>query len=166
MFIFDFDLTLVNTQPVEYLRAARNWKAVMSRIGDLEVYDGVSELLTGLHALGKKLAIVTNSPDMVPRAFIKKNKWPIDVVVGYHQVARRKPDPEGLLLAMRRCGAAPKDTYHVGDQGEDTEASRAANIIAIGAGWGIADLTDLQASEPDHIFMGVPELWEFFRENI
>ena len=124
--IFDFDLTLVDTQPVEALRAARNWKSVMARAPELEVYDGVHELLVELDARGETLAIVTKSPDMVPRHFVERYRWPIGIVLGYHQVKRRKPDPEALLLAMRKASAGPDGTFHVGDRPEDTEASRAA----------------------------------------
>ena len=40
-------------------------------------------------------------------------KWPIDIVVGYHHVKKRKPDSEGLLLAMSQAGADPGTTFHV-----------------------------------------------------
>ena len=134
----------------------------MTRAGELEVYDGVHELLIDLDARGQTLAIVTKSPDMVPRHFVERYRWPIGIVLGYHQVRRRKPDPEALLLAMRKAGAEPNGTYHVGDQPEDTEASRAAGVMAIGAGWGLADIGLLRASKPDHLFMSVRELREFF----
>lgn len=163
MVIFDFDLTLVDTGPVEMLRARLQWGAVMARVPELEVYEGVHELLSDLHARQQTLAIVTKSPDMVPRAFVEHYDWPIDIVLGYHQVRRRKPDPEGLLKAMRRGGADPEDSFHVGDQPEDTEAARAANVMAIGAGWGLDDNDLLEASRPDHWFLSVGELREFFR---
>ena len=161
--IFDFDLTLVDTGRVEALRTARKWGAVMARVPGLEVYEGVHELLSDLHTRDQKLAIVTNSPDMVPKAFVKRHRWLIDIVVGYHQVRKRKPDPEALLLAMRRAGANPADTFHVGDQPEDTEAARAANIMVIGAAWGLADTAPLEAWRPDRLFMSVGELRKFFR---
>lgn len=161
MIIFDFDQTLVDTSPVETLRAARRWRDVMAQAPKLRVYHGIGELLAALHAEGQKLAIVTKSPDMVPKAFIKQHKWPIDIVVGYHQVRRRKPDPEGLLLAMQQAGASAEGTFHVGDQPEDTEASRAAGVMAIGSAWGIADAAALKASKPDRIFDTVPELKAF-----
>lgn len=100
MIIFDFDLTLVDTRPTESLRKACRWQAVMARISELEVYAGISELLNELHAQDHMLAIVTNSPDMIPLEFIKRYNWPIEIVLGYHQVKKRKPDPEGLLLAI------------------------------------------------------------------
>ena len=166
MIIFDFDLTLVDTQPVEALRAARNWKAVMSQVAALKVYDGISELLSELHKQNQVLAIVTKSPDMVPHAFIRHYKWPIDIVIGYHQVRKRKPNPEGLLLAMQKAGAMAENSFHVGDHPEDVEASRAANIAAIGVGWGLTDTRQLEASLPDYFFMSVSELREFLIKAI
>lgn len=166
MIIFDFDQTLVDTQPVEVLRAARNWKAVMARAADLDVYGGINDLLNELHARDQVLAIVTKSPDMVPRAFVRQHRWPIDIVVGYHQVKRRKPHPEGLLLAMDKAGATPESTFHIGDQPEDTEASRAANVVAIGSGWGIGNVEALRASTPDHLFMSVADLRAFLLDIV
>lgn len=158
MVIFDFDQTLVDTSPVEHLRAARNWKAVMAQAPKLNVYDGVHELLNELHAAGERIAIVTKSPDMVAKAFIREHKWPIDIVLGYHQVRARKPDPEGLNLAMQKAGTVPGETYHVGDQPEDTQASRAAGVIALGSSWGLSDASALQASAPDAMFASVADL--------
>lgn len=162
MVIFDFDLTLVDTQPAEHLRAARRWRSIMALASQLEVYEGVHELLWELNAYNQTLAIVTKSPDMVPRFFVKQYKWPIGIVLGYHQVKRHKPDPEGLVLAMQNAGVQPNSTFHVGDHPEDTVASRAAGVTAIGAGWGLGDARDLKASKPDHLFMSVEELCKFF----
>lgn len=130
----------------------------MAQASRLKVYDGINALLSELHGTGQTLAIVTKSPDMVPKAFIKQHGWPIDIVVGYHQVKKRKPDPEGLLLAMKMAGASVENTYHVGDEPEDTAASRGAGVIAIGSGWGLTDVSALRASAPDQLFMTVREL--------
>lgn len=161
MIIFDFDLTLVDTKPVEALRAARKWRSVLDRAPALKVYDGVYELLFDLDASGQTLAIVTMSPDMVPRDFVHRYRWPIGLVIGYHQVSRRKPDPEALILAMREAGAKQNETFHIGDQPEDTEAARRAGIVAIGAGWGSVDIGLLRASNPDYLFTSVQECREF-----
>ena len=137
----------------------------MARAPKLKVYDGIHDLLAELHGRGQEIAIVTRSPDMVPRAFIKLHKWPIDIVVGYHQVTRRKPDPEGLIVAMRQAGASADETFHVGDQPEDTEASRAANVYALGAAWGLTDTAALLQSKPDQIFESVSKLRKFFSKQ-
>jgi len=165
MIIFDFDQTLVDTSSVEPLRAARNWKAVMAKASQLPVYEGMTDLLNELHASGHTLAIVTKSPDMVPKAFIKAHSWPIDIVVGYHQVKNKKPDPEGLLLAMSKAGATAENTYHVGDQPQDTEASRGAGVMALGSAWGCSDTQELQASKPDEMFATVGDLATFLKSG-
>lgn len=166
MIIFDFDLTLVNTQPVQKLRTQRKWKEVMAQAGELEVYSGINELLKELVAGNQTLAIVTNSPDMIPHHFIRQYEWPIEIVLGYHQVSRKKPDPEGILLAMKMAGANPDNTFHVGDQPEDTQASRAANVTAIGAGWGLVDTQHLEMSAPDYFFASISELRNFLLEIV
>ncbi len=161
MIIFDFDQTLADTSSVESLRAAKNWKGVMAKVSTLPVYEGITELLVDLHAKGHTLAIVTKSPDMVPKWFIKQYGWPISVVVGYHDVRRRKPDPEGLILAMSRAKAKAADTFHVGDQAQDTEAARGAGVFAIGVTWGITSTEELAASKPDVVFETVKGLDDF-----
>ncbi|MBA7582671.1 Phosphoglycolate phosphatase [subsurface metagenome] len=166
MIIFDFDQTLVDTSSVEHLRAARNWKAVMAQASKLPVYDGINELIQELYKAGQTIAIVTKSPDMVPKAFIKAHGWPIKIVVGYHHVKNRKPHPEGLLLAMSKAGALPDKTYHVGDQPQDTEASRGANVIAVGSAWGCTDTAELEASKPDVLFLSVDELRKYFHSEL
>jgi phosphoglycolate phosphatase-like HAD superfamily hydrolase len=162
LIIFDFDQTLVDTSPVEHLRAERRWKDVMARLSGLEVYPGIDELLNDLHASGKLLAIVTKSPSMVPKWFIDRQGWPVDVLIGYHDVKFRKPHPEGILTALAKGKSAAADSYHVGDQVQDTEAARAAEVAAIGVTWGIKNDADLIASKPDEVFKTVAELRGYF----
>ena len=161
MIIFDFDLTLVDTTPIEPLRAQGRWREVMSSLDRLSVYDGIDELLQCLHRIGQTLAIVTRSPDMLPREFIRRRRWPIEVVLGFHQVRRRKPHPDALLLAMRMGYGTPGDTYHIGDEADDTRASRAAHVRAVGAAWGAKDVGALERSSPDHLFRTVRDLRSF-----
>ena len=161
MVIFDFDLTLVDTGPVEMLRQRRQWRDVMAAASRLQVYDGVHHVISALHALGRPMAILTKSPSMVPEHFVKLHRWPIPTILGYHQVTQRKPHPEGILLAMSRAGVAPEDVVHVGDRADDTVAAKAAGVTAVGAAWGLADSSELAASNPDHLFRTVGELAAF-----
>jgi len=164
MVIFDFDQTLVDTSSLLSLRRERNWSEVNRRMRELDPYLGVSELLGELHSFEQSLAIVTTSPSMVVEKFVGLHGWPIDLVVGYHQVSRRKPDPQGLLVALERCDADATTSFHVGDRPEDTEASRRGGLVAIGAGWGCEDIGLLEESAPDFLFMSVEELRRFLRD--
>ena len=161
MIIFDLDQTLVDTRPVENLRQARKWSAVMQRVPNLPVFEGISPLIAELHAAGETMAIVTKSPDMVAKAFVAQHGWPIEIIIGYHQVSYRKPHPEGLLRALERAGATAADSFHIGDRPEDTLASDAAGMRALGAAWGIEDATDLHSSNPEEVFDTVSGLHEF-----
>ena len=166
MIIFDFDQTLVDTSSLAALRKERKWSEVNRRMEHLKPYHGVSELVGELRLCEQRLAIVTTSPSMVAEAFVKRNDWPIETVVGYHQMSRRKPDPQGLQIALDRCKADASTSFHVGDGPEDTEASRRGGLVAIGAGWGCEDVGLLEESAPDYLFMSVDELRLFLRDNI
>lgn len=165
MIIFDFDQTLVDTSPVEHLRQAKRWREVNGRLSTLQAYPGVGDLLNFIHSRGVSIAIVTGSPNMIPINAAKLHGWPVKVCVGPHQVNfRGKPAPDGLLYAMRKCEAIPENTYHVGDQANDTLASRAAGVVSVGSTWGSLDAKSLQESEPDYLFNEVADLHEFFRQ--
>lgn len=131
----------------------------------LKPYPGVNELLNLIESRGVCMGIVTSSPNMIPIKAAALHGWSIkpDLCIGPHQVNfRHKPDPAALFHVMNKCRAEPNFTYHIGDQAHDTKASRAAGITAIGAAWGITDVTELQNSQPDHLFHAVADLQDFF----
>ena len=165
MIIFDFDQTLVDTSSVAQLRQTRRWNEINRRMPQLPPYQGIGELLSFIDSRGVAIAIVSSSPNMIPINAAKLHGWPVQVCVGPHQVNfHQKPAPDGLLYAMRECGASPENTYHVGDLANDTLASRAAGVLAIGSAWGLVDDGALRDSEPDHLFHSVADLHEFFRQ--
>ena len=59
------------------------------------------------------------------------------VVVGFEDVARHKPYPEGVELALERLGVLPEEALLVGDSAADIEAARAAGCPSCHATWGI-----------------------------
>ena len=163
MVIFDFDQTLVDTSSLALLRSARKWSEVNRRARSLSPYPGITELLGELRAWDQRIAIVTTSPSMVAEGFVARYHWPVDTIIGYHQVSRRKPDPQGLMVALEHCNAEASMSFHVGDRPEDTVASREAGVVSIGAGWGSEDIRQLRESRPDHLFMLIDELSTFFK---
>jgi phosphoglycolate phosphatase len=51
-----------------------------------------------------------------------------DVIVGGEDVAKHKPDPEGLLTAIDRLGSTPSEALYVGDSVVDAETARQAHV--------------------------------------
>jgi len=64
------------------------------------------------------------------------------------ETARRKPDPEPLLLALERLGVAAAQAAYVGDSPEDVEMARAAGSFAVGIPGGFPNRHALEASRP------------------
>jgi len=52
----------------------------------------------------------------------------VDVVVGRDSVSARKPDPEPLLVTLRRLGVDPGDALFVGDSERDAVSAERAGV--------------------------------------
>jgi phosphoglycolate phosphatase len=76
------------------------------------------------------------------------------------ETARRKPDPEPLLLALARLGVPPGETAYVGDSPEDVAMARSAGAMAVGVPGGFPNREALAASRPDVL---APSLAEALR---
>ena len=98
---------------------------------------GVVPALQALRTRGIPLAVVSSRRreplDWGLRAAGLRRMF--DVVVGLEDVRTPKPDPEGLLLALRRLGVTPSRAVYVGDSEVDVEAGHRAGMTAWRAAW-------------------------------
>jgi len=126
----------------------------------LEAFDELLALLPQLEAEGRKLGIVTAKRHRT--VGLALDRFPVlasafAVVVAHEDTVRHKPDPEPVLLAVERLGAAPEEAAYVGDSPFDIAAAKAAGVFAIAVGWGGIHLDErLLAEEPD-VFVRTPE---------
>ena len=126
----------------------------------LEAFDDLLALLPGLKVEGRKLGIVTAKRHRTVGLALAR--FPalasaFDVVVGFEDTERHKPDPEPVLLAVERLGGSPEDAVYVGDSPFDIAAAQAAGVFAVAVGWGgIHPDERLLAEEPD-AFVQTPE---------
>lgn len=95
-----------------------------------ELYEGVPDLLEGLHARGLRLGIVSlrHRAHILPvlaRANIDRF---FAVIVGGDEVKKPKPDPEGLQVALRRMQVEAREAVYVGDSAGDRLAAVRAGI--------------------------------------
>ena len=113
------------------------------------LYPGVRELLERLQASGVSMGVVTQKERLFDVDGQAVGAAPemaqvgidgfIGVTVGYEDVARHKPHPEGVELAMAALGASPEETLMVGDSAADILAANAAGCRSCHASWGLPD---------------------------
>lgn len=126
----------------------------------LEAFEELVALLPGFKAEGRKLGIVTAKRHRTVGLALER--FPaladaFDVVVGFEDTERHKPDPEPVLLAVERLAGTPGEAAYVGDSPFDIGAAKAAGVFAIAVGWGgIHPDERLLAEEPD-AFVRSPE---------
>jgi len=94
---------------------------------------GVREALAVLHVGGVKLGVVTNKPQAATREILVHFGLLelLKAVVGGDAVVAKKPAPDGIFLALERCGVDPADALLVGDSLADVGAARAAGIPVV-----------------------------------
>lgn len=88
---------------------------------------GAVELLSALRAAGVRAAIVSTKPgNTIRQIFEHQGQLDLlDLVIGGDEVARSKPDPEGLGLALGRLGLTADRVLFCGDTVIDAATARA-----------------------------------------
>ena len=101
-------------------------------------YDGIMDAVSGLHAAGCRMAIVTSKVGfMAERALVHTGLASyMQCVIASDTTTKHKPDPEPVLVALERLGATPDESVFVGDSPYDMQAARAAGVHALGVSWG------------------------------
>jgi pyrophosphatase PpaX len=132
---------------------------------ELEACVGMEDVLVRLLEEGRRLGVVTaKRRATVELAFARVPLGHLfETIVGGDETRRHKPDPEPLLLAAQRMGAALEECAYVGDSPFDVRAAKAAGMFAVAVTWGrIHDRARLEAEEPDAIVDTAEELLDHF----
>ena len=105
-------------------------KADEVMVDSAELYPGVKDMLVNLREQGYRIGIVTTKFAYRVRNIMKKFDAEdlLDVVIGVGDVTKVKPDPEGLLLAVKQLGIKIEDVIYVGDSYVDAKAAEAAGM--------------------------------------
>jgi len=161
-FLFDLDMTLVNSSALEGLRRVGLWDEVLKNCHRITPFIPIvgfppHELPGQLRSKGFKVGIVTSSIRRYAAAVIKQFRISYDTLVTYEDTAQHKPDPEPIQLAMQHLGIAPADGVYVGDAPTDFEAAYHAGLWSIGVGWANVDWGRLGPNAPD-MMLHTPKL--------
>jgi len=130
-------------------------------------YPDVVSTLEQLKAQGIKLAIVsTKRNDTIDRGLsIMGATHLFDVRIGTDDVTNVKPDPEPVLLALKRLGIDKEDAIMIGDNSHDIEAGHRAGVRAAGVAWAIKGEAYLKQYQPEYILQHMTDLLAIVKEG-
>jgi phosphoglycolate phosphatase len=102
-------------------------------------FPGITALLKRLDREGLLMAVVSSRRLFALQRGLDATglRRHFPVVIGLEDVARPKPSPEGLLLALDRLGVPPSQAVFVGDSALDVEAGQRAGVTVWRAVWGL-----------------------------
>jgi len=138
--------------PEQHARAVESYRASFfaareeGRFSE-PMFDGIGELLGGLHRAGWRLGVATGKSDRGLQYCLATHG--IGDLFCTLQTADRhpsKPHPSMIQQAMAEARAAPADTVMIGDTVYDIEMGRAAGCRALGVAWGYHDPAELLAA--------------------
>ena len=117
-------------------------------------YEGIAELLTELNRRSSRVAVVSLKPRRAGELELDITglRSLIEVSVWGDDVERVKPDPDGVLRALRWLGVEARSTLVIGDSPNDMMMGRAAGAQTAAALWGGSTRERLLAQEPDFLF--------------
>ncbi len=89
----------------------------------------------------------------------------IDVMLGYDNVEKMKPDPEGIKKACHLLNRGFDDCIYIGDSDTDIQAAHAAGVFSIGYEFNPARKDVLYATKPNRIINDLSEVKEILKED-
>ncbi|MEI6120629.1 MAG: HAD hydrolase-like protein [Actinomycetes bacterium] len=135
--------------------------------GELEEFDGISQLFATLRATNIGVAITTGFPRELLSSILNDLDWRerIDLSVASDEVAAGRPAPDMILRSidlyrnLSNQEIEPSNVIVVGDTQSDMQSGVAAGArYIVGVTSGAHDQVQLQAAGATHIFDGAAQL--------
>jgi len=132
------------------------------------MHEGIEEILKFLKEMGIRLAVFTGkgrrTTDITLNAFGLRSYF--DLVVTGDDVARHKPDAEGIRKILAAFSIRPENTVMVGDSLGDIAAARGAGVRVATVLWDSYDSARVLGAGPEHVFHDAAELMNWLRSAI
>ncbi len=130
--------------------ATREWPRILKEHG--KVFEGLAQTLGELKGLGIRLAIVSGARAEVLDLLRTTGLLDLfEAIVLGCDVAKGKPDPEGLFECLRQLNISPAEAVYVGDTPIDIQASQAAGMRVVSVLTGVGDSAMLSTYHPDRL---------------
>ena len=126
----------------------------------LEAFDGIGELLQELRSRGRRLGIVTAKRHRTVGLAFERLPWlreQFDVVIGFEDTDRHKPDPDPVLAALEQLGVEPSQGAYVGDSPFDIQSAKAAGVYSVAVAWGGIHSDELLLEQSPDAFVRSPD---------
>lgn len=123
------------------------------------LYDGIADLLRGLHEAGWSLAVATGKSDRGLTACLAEHGI-TDLFVSLQTADRHpsKPHPAMLEAALFEAGVQAEDAVMIGDTSFDMQMAKAARVHALGVAWGYHEPAELMATGANEVARSVADL--------
>lgn len=128
------------------------------------MYPGMPELLESLKANAISWGIVTNKPERYAIALLQKMRLysSDDILVCPDHVAKPKPAPDAVELALSQLQLPAATAIYIGDHERDIIAGKAANTRTIAAAYGyLSDPNHCESWGADHIAHKVTDISDY-----
>jgi phosphoglycolate phosphatase len=119
---------------------------------------GAAEAVAALKTAELLVGVCSNKPRVFTAELLAFLGLKVDATVGPEDVARPKPAPDMLTLALARLGVAPGEALYVGDMAVDVQTARAAGVRVWVVPTGSDDLGTLERAGADGLFRTLHEL--------
>jgi HAD superfamily hydrolase (TIGR01549 family) len=120
-----------------------------------------NKVLKELKNRGFKLGLVSGSNRSYADDVLKALKFDfsvLDVRVHSEDTERHKPDPDPILLALKKLKVKPKEAIYIGDSLIDYRAAKAAGVNFIGALSGVTMMEEFLKNNVIYIIKDIGEL--------
>lgn len=126
--------------------------------------EGVGETLLALRAKGYQLGIVSSGSRSRVGREVQRSVLTdaFSVIICNEDIVNKKPDPEGLMLAMSKMNVAASQCAYVGDAPEDIEMGRRGNVLTVGVRSTYPSSARVPNAKPDLYFERITELVDHF----
>jgi len=118
------------------------------------------EVLGALAEAGVKRAVVTTKHQVQAEMTVEKMGLArqFDLVRGWQEGRKHKPDPEPFLSAAAELGVEPARALVVGDTEQDIVAAKDGGLTCCAVTWGFRPLLMLKALRPDFMISRLQDL--------
>lgn len=130
----------------------------------LRAYDGISQMLSDLKAMGIRTAVLSNKPHSAAAPVCERLFGDtLDYAMGNREGIAHKPDIAGVKIVLEQLGVSAEECAYVGDSEVDMQTGKNAGMLTIGVSWGFREVEELLTNGADRIADRPYQIIEFIQ---